>query len=262
MRTRHLMRWHCVAKPHTSPVVLEHEEEFIEHMKTEHPGKFRDGQLPFIAESSSHPKDPTFDDCPFCTETSTNLEDHVGQHLRNLALRSLPWPKDDEQGSQQVSDLDNDNTSSDEGTRDTTKNFRSQLPEPDFDDNSKDGDGSEAEEGERLRSYGFLPKIEYQHGTLDLLEQLTDKAMASLAQRQYPDRIRLRRRWVVIQTLGDGSDAEVSILYRFQDAISKVKRDLRVSFSPHNLTLRDSSDLVTRSGNVLSTIAHTNFAWT
>jgi hypothetical protein len=240
------MRWHCVAKPHTAPVVLEHEEKFIEHMKTEHPGKFRDDQLPFIAESSSHPKDPTFDDCPFCTETSTNLEDHVGQHLRDLALRSLPWPEDDEQDSQQESDLDNESSSSDEGTRDTTKNFRSQLPEPDVNDNTKDGDTSEAEEGERLRSYGHIREIAHQHRAFDLLEQLTDKAMAILAQHQYPEkdiasmviRIQLRHRWVVIQTLGDRNDAEVSILYRLQNAISKVKRHLRVSFSPHNLTLR------------------------
>jgi hypothetical protein len=246
MRTRHLMRWHCVAKPHTAPIVLEREEEFIEHMKTEHPGKFRDDQLPFIAESSSHPKDPTFDDCPFCTETPTNLEDHVGQHLRGLALRSLPWPEDDEQGSQQGSDLNNESSSSDEGTRDTTKNFRSQLPEPDVDDNSKDWDGSEAEEGERLRSYGHIWEIAHQYRTFDLLEQLTDKAMAILAQRQYPEkdiasmvaRIRLQRRCVVIQTLGDGNDAEVSILYRLLNAISKVKQHLRVGFSPYNLTLR------------------------
>lgn len=188
MRTRHLMRWHCVAKPHTAPVVLEREEKFIEHMKREHPGKFRDDQLPLIAESSSHPKDPTFDDCPFCPESPANLEDHIGQHLCDLALRSLPWP-DDEQSSRQESCLDNESWSSDEGTRDTTNKFRSELPEPDFDDDSEAEDGSKPKEGERLHSYGYLEDIAHQHKPLDLPDLLNDKALTILAQHQHSEYI-------------------------------------------------------------------------
>jgi hypothetical protein len=182
------MRWHCVAKPHTAPVVLEREEKFIEHMKREHPGKFRDDQLPLIAESSSHPKDPTFDDCPFCPESPANLEDHIGQHLCDLALRSLPWP-DDEQSSRQESCLDNESWSSDEGTRDTTNKFRSELPEPDFDDDSEAGDGSKPKEGERLHSYGYLEDIAHQHKPLDLPDLLNDKALTILAQHQHSEYI-------------------------------------------------------------------------
>ena len=194
IRTCHLMRWHCVAKPHIAPVVLKHEEEFIEHMKIEHPGKFRDDQLSFIAESSSHPKDPTFDDCPFCTETSTNLEDHIGQHLRKLALKSLPWPEDDEQGSQKGNYFCNQSSKSDAGTRDTIKNSLYELPEPDFDDKVEDSDELIATEGQRLSSYGYCGEIAHQHSPLSLLDQLNDDKLENLAQRQYPNKIRARRK--------------------------------------------------------------------
>ncbi|PKK44837.1 hypothetical protein CI102_13256, partial [Trichoderma harzianum] len=100
MSTRHLMRWYCIAKLHTQPLEFDSENGFIEHMKIGHPGKFKNDQLSLVAENSSRPKDSVFDDCPFCIGTSDNLEEHVALHLRDLALRSLPWPDDDECDSQ------------------------------------------------------------------------------------------------------------------------------------------------------------------
>lgn len=190
MRTRHLMRWHCVAKTHDTPVVFELEEMFIEHMKTEHPGKFRDEQLPTIAESSSHPKDPTFDDCPFCTATPPNLEKHVGEHLRDLALQSLPWPEDDEYEPQDESCSANENSSPDESTRGTLRDCRPELSETFLDDYGPDFDTdplSENNAGVRLGSYGYIPKVEDEHSPLGPAEQQTDEIMAALARHQCPE---------------------------------------------------------------------------
>ncbi|KAL6810157.1 hypothetical protein V8C40DRAFT_258613 [Trichoderma camerunense] len=127
MSTRHLMRWYCIAKPHTQALEFDSENGFIEHMKIEHPGKFRNDQLSLVAENSSRPKDTVFDDCPFCIGTSDNLEDHVGLHLRDLALRSLPWPDDDERYSQQGDYLHSDNSISNENIPGTAPGSRSQA---------------------------------------------------------------------------------------------------------------------------------------
>jgi hypothetical protein len=59
-------------------------------MKNVHAGSFPDDQLLFIFEISAQPITPTLEHCPFCSETAEDLEEHVGQHLREFALHSLP----------------------------------------------------------------------------------------------------------------------------------------------------------------------------
>lgn len=115
-----------MAKPHTQALEFDSEDEFIKHMEHSHPAKFNSDQLSLVAENSSRPKASVFDDCPFCIGTSDNLEDHVVLHLRDLALRSLPWPDDDERGSQQGDYLHSDNSISDGNIRGTIADYISE----------------------------------------------------------------------------------------------------------------------------------------
>ncbi|KAL7945745.1 hypothetical protein V8C42DRAFT_352759 [Trichoderma barbatum] len=186
MRKRHMMRWYCMAKPHTHPLEFEREDQFIEHMKIEHSGKFRDEQLPLVAENSSRPKDPLFDDCPFCTKTDANLEDHVALHLRDLALRSLPWLDDEGRSSQSGAYLHSDHSTLGM-TRDTIVDSMSEPEslEPNFTENPDDDDESEHSIGDRLHLYGHFQEIANQYKPLDLREQLSDKLLAKLAMRKY-----------------------------------------------------------------------------
>lgn len=185
MRTRHLMRWYCIAKPHTQPLEFDSESGFIEHMKVGHPGKFRNNQLSLVAENSSRPKDSVFDDCPFCIGTSDNLEEHVALHLRDLALRSLPWPDDDECDSQRGEYLHSDNSISDENTRSTIVDFISKSAKSSIIGIIDDEDGSElnAEEWLSPRSYFCDPASP--DDSSRLREQLSDKILIRLAIKEY-----------------------------------------------------------------------------
>ncbi|KAL5085404.1 hypothetical protein Trisim1_010631 [Trichoderma cf. simile WF8] len=185
MRTRHLMRWYCIAKPHTQPLEFDSESGFIEHMKVGHPGKFRNDQLSLVAENSSRPKDSVFDDCPFCMGTSDNLEEHVALHLRDLALRSLPWPDDDECDSQRGEYLHSDNSISNENTRSTIVDFISKSAKSSIIGIIDDDDDSElnAEEWLSPRSYFCNPASPYDSPRLR--EQLSDKILIRLAIKEY-----------------------------------------------------------------------------
>ncbi|KAK4059625.1 hypothetical protein Trihar35433_10672 [Trichoderma harzianum] len=203
MKTRHLMRWYCIAKPHTQPLEFDSESGFIEHMKVGHTGKFRNDQLSLVAENSSRPKDYVFDDCPFCIGTSDNLEEHVALHLRDLALRSLPWPEDDECDSQRGEYLHSNNSTSNENTRSTIVNFisKSTIPHP---IGIIDSDGSsELNAGERLGSYGHFQEIDDQHRPVDLREQLSDKILALLDDEysQAENAAHLEDAFIIIQQL-------------------------------------------------------------
>ncbi|KAK4085634.1 uncharacterized protein Triagg1_624 [Trichoderma aggressivum f. europaeum] len=187
MSTRHQMRWYCIVKSHIQPLEFDSENGFIEHMRIEHPGKFRNDQLSLVAENSSRPKDSVFDDCPFCIGTSDNFEEHVGLHLRDLALRSLPWPDDDERYSQSGKYLHSDNSISNEDARSTILDFKSDSTESDIADNTDDGGGSEHDAEERLDLYGHFQEIADQHKPIDLREQLSDKTLISLAIQEYRD---------------------------------------------------------------------------
>ncbi|UKZ79371.1 hypothetical protein TrVFT333_007122 [Trichoderma virens FT-333] len=129
------------------------------------------------------------------THTSDNLEEHIAQHLRDLALRSLPWPDDDEQNSQPEGEgyLHSDSTTSNEDTRNTIGDFISEsesLASCCFTGNPDDNDISEDNAGQRLRLYYHIQKIADQYQPLYLQEQLSDKILARLAlkkhQRDHP----------------------------------------------------------------------------
>ncbi|PTB47682.1 hypothetical protein M431DRAFT_368353 [Trichoderma harzianum CBS 226.95] len=185
MSTRHLMRWYCIAKLHTQPLEFDSENGFIEHMKIGHPGKFKNDQLSLVAENSSRPKDSVFDDCPFCIGTSDNLEEHVALHLRDLALRSLPWPDDDECDSQRGEYLHSDNSISDENTRSTIVDFISKSAKSSIVGIIDGDDGLElnAEEWLSTRSYFCDPASLYDSPRLR--EQLSDKILIRLAIKEY-----------------------------------------------------------------------------
>lgn len=92
----HCMRWYCTSKTHATEMFSK-QEEYIIHMKAQHPGKFKEAQLPLLAENSRRPLKRIFDVCPLCGEKSEKekgLEDHVAHHFQYLALLSLPLHED------------------------------------------------------------------------------------------------------------------------------------------------------------------------
>lgn len=120
MRSEHRMSWRCVARDHP-PQTFETRESFLHHMADAHPGKFRKEQLPYIAESSARALTPTLPACPFCSEDSGDLDNHVAQHLCHFALQSLPWPDHLDQGSEMGSGWELNSSSSDSVERETLK---------------------------------------------------------------------------------------------------------------------------------------------
>ncbi|KAI9642070.1 hypothetical protein NHQ30_009941 [Ciborinia camelliae] len=90
MQAEHAMRWHCVARDH-SPSVFLSQDDFKTHMQTEHSDKFKDELLDYIAASSACPLENVFNNhCPFCGQPAVNMAIHVGDHLRYLAVLTLP----------------------------------------------------------------------------------------------------------------------------------------------------------------------------
>jgi hypothetical protein len=84
-------------------LIYDKPEDFEEHMKTDHVGSFSEDKLPLLVKISAQPITPTLESCPFCLETAEHIEEHVGQHLREFALHSLPWPDYEGEGSQDKS---------------------------------------------------------------------------------------------------------------------------------------------------------------
>ncbi|KAL4781274.1 hypothetical protein BJX76DRAFT_335882 [Aspergillus varians] len=94
---QHNLRWRCGAKSH-GVLVFHARDEYEEHMRTSH--KSTKSQLTILAERSSRSSGPLFQFCPLCGQSpDTGLEDHVASHLRYLALKSLPFTDDQEEGS-------------------------------------------------------------------------------------------------------------------------------------------------------------------
>ncbi|KAF6830082.1 serine/threonine protein phosphatase [Colletotrichum musicola] len=102
----HGKRWECAAKSH-GRLVTNTRNEYLDHMKAAHPGKFSDFQLDIMADRNSLITDPIFQSCSLCgaEEIGTNIEGHIGTHMRHLALKSLPAY---EQDAQEVGEVDNE----------------------------------------------------------------------------------------------------------------------------------------------------------
>jgi hypothetical protein len=186
MQNRHLAQWHCAHKSHPSPNVFESEERFKTHMKEVHAGRFDEDQLSVVAESSTHPKTPAFEVCPLCSDCPDRLEDHIASHLHNLALISLPWSKDESEGS--VYDSTSEADGSQSGTRSTVRDFRSEGSSDDLYlnehiEHEDVPDVRDAEPG-RAVSYVRMPKIIDQHKPITRSEQLQDDILATLSLHQ------------------------------------------------------------------------------
>ena len=127
MRQEHMLQWRCPAKSH-KPEVFQTRAEFEDHMWQHHRGTFSEKQLPLLAERSARPNGPTFPSCPLCGLSETNIsrmESHVVQHLRFLALKSLPWPDD-------VEDTPSSKASGKSKTRTTIARYFEHVAKPIF----------------------------------------------------------------------------------------------------------------------------------
>ncbi|EEU47141.1 uncharacterized protein NECHADRAFT_35737, partial [Fusarium vanettenii 77-13-4] len=129
---QHAMRWRCTSKSHPA-VVCDTKDEYINHMKTSHGGKFNEAQLGVLADRSGRVTGPLFTSCPLCgvEDVKGSMEEHVVGHMRLLALKSLPAAQeeqDDESGS------DDSAAASNPHTRSTIDNDRERYTPFDPDD--------------------------------------------------------------------------------------------------------------------------------
>ncbi|KAH7006423.1 hypothetical protein EDB82DRAFT_493554 [Fusarium venenatum] len=92
----HTLRWRCKSKAH-GEFTTKTRADYIQHMNTCHPGKFKDAQLAVLADRGAVTGGPLFTACPLCgiDKTETTMESHVVSHMRLLALKSLPVALDD-----------------------------------------------------------------------------------------------------------------------------------------------------------------------
>lgn len=90
---QHCIRWKCTLKPHGG-LVFETEAAYVEHMQESHSSKITEKQILLLARHNARPLEPIFSECPLCglpgDEVKDDLESHVMQHLRILALACLP----------------------------------------------------------------------------------------------------------------------------------------------------------------------------
>ncbi|KAK3177312.1 hypothetical protein K4F52_009878 [Lecanicillium sp. MT-2017a] len=174
-------------------------ELFEEHMKRNHAEQFEAEQLAMVVEMSGKPITPTIEHCPFCAALPvpvgiiTNMEEHVGQHLRHFALISLPLPEDiDARDESQDGNWSNDDDNISDGN--TRLAFSSVAA---IHDSIEDVESSEIEAVESSGSEGCTPQLtEYrsrneQYGFLESIitqslpfraELLGEKPYRSLAE--------------------------------------------------------------------------------
>ncbi|KAI0544647.1 hypothetical protein F4679DRAFT_564148 [Xylaria curta] len=95
MRSEHLIKWICPVED-DNVVEFGSQEGLVQHMNQFHPDIFSPEMLPSIIEACRETAEVVFKACPFCNKTpKNNIEEHVGHHLRYLALKSIPWQDDD-----------------------------------------------------------------------------------------------------------------------------------------------------------------------
>jgi hypothetical protein len=184
MKTRHLMRWRCMQKAHAAPIVFEEEEHFKHHMRTFHTGRFREEQLPVVAESCSHPQDPVFEYCPFCSATVSDIEGHVGDHLRDLALLTLPWPEDELGDHDTLANSSDDQNTYSVVVSSAAREWASEVSDAqvvDLDDTYQQISHLNIEEQGRAASFPYLQEIADQHAEITRSEQLKDPLLARIS---------------------------------------------------------------------------------
>lgn len=138
----------------------------------EHPGKFNQRQLQYVAQHSSHAASRIFEACPFCTAAPFDLETHIANHLRDLALQFLPWSQDNEGSAESRSDAPGDDVTADTPTECSGTNSID-TEELIFEDHIDRDHKLWVEPGTRQQEYGFIKGIDYQHrgARLTLLER-------------------------------------------------------------------------------------------
>jgi hypothetical protein len=167
------MRWRCAARNHNVEM-FDTELAFKSHMRDSHPNRFTEEQLDAWSRSSSYSLGQLFENCPFCSEDSEPLLEHVGQHLQYFALQSLPWPSDgnaDCHGSSARADgfstTDGDNISqSTTGALGMTNITLGSYPDPMVPDYECDALGNVTNQQNfslRLAVWGYLDFIRLQH---------------------------------------------------------------------------------------------------
>jgi hypothetical protein len=93
MRSEHLVRWTCTSTEHEDELEFLTQDELEEHMKGSHPNTFSEEMLPYMLEACRTTAEVVFESCPFCGEKPDAIEEHIGNDLRYLALKSIPWPE-------------------------------------------------------------------------------------------------------------------------------------------------------------------------
>lgn len=94
MRSEHLVKWTCPVED--DGIEFGTKEQLTQHMHQLHLDIFNVDMLPFIVEACGETIEEVFEACPFCDKTpQTDIEEHIGHHLRYLALKSIPWPEND-----------------------------------------------------------------------------------------------------------------------------------------------------------------------
>lgn len=191
----HCMRWYCLVKAHKTEVFAS-EEDFVVHMNTSHPRKFKESQLPLLAKNSRRPTKRIFDACPFCGEEATELgktlEDHVAHHLQYLALLSLPHCDDkyDADTAKSTSSTESPIAGKAAASRTTTRSLRQAMLPVDFSDgydpvlvvdkSIPDIEEQNLDEVVQKRQFIRTGKIElpYMNQPITAVEQLRDKTLA------------------------------------------------------------------------------------
>ena len=123
MKESHTKQWTCTAAGHKL-CIFETEQDFEDHMRSDHAAGFKESQLPWLKKRSQGPAASTFASCPLCGYepaeekinalinakgsdskqkyerrkiVSENVVSHIALHLQAISLKALPWQENVEE---------------------------------------------------------------------------------------------------------------------------------------------------------------------
>lgn len=111
----HQQCWQCppCTVPGKAPRVFPTVDGLISHLADAHCDTIGEAQHSTIVANAARPVPSGTSSCPLCDSTgsadSSELLDHIAEHIHSFALRSLPWAKDESHGTD-----DNDSNSGDD----------------------------------------------------------------------------------------------------------------------------------------------------
>jgi hypothetical protein len=160
MSSQHRQEWRCTSKEHGS-LQFDHPDMYADHLRLHHGEEILEHQIPLLVEVQASSIEPTLEHCPFCSETQGDLAAHIGRHLKQFALYSLPLPEDipvDDSAdtkSQRLSSISEDTASSRSLNTPNSRTF----------DHIED---DEIEfENDRQETFSYIPSIQEQHRPLE-----------------------------------------------------------------------------------------------